>query len=186
MRNIRPSFARAALLFTLCELIHACAPKVLPQRPPENYKGPIAEGPLLRADEYWIYRRPDGTRIKAGSGTLGAPVEFPLWIGRAWTYRTGVLPMGQPETSKAYRPPVDITCEVTAFKTVSVAAGRFESFECQCECRLAEGAGIYEADCGRWTIWYAPQVKNVVKIKSESTAHSMELLEYKVPGDFDR
>ena len=33
-----------------------------------------------------------------------------------------------------------------------------------------------------WTIWYVPEVKNVVKTKTESTASSLELVAYKL-GD---
>ena len=167
-------FAGAATLF----LLYSCAPKLLPQRPPENYKGPIAEGPILQAEDYWIYRRPDGTRIKAGAGTLLSKVEFPLWVGRAWKFPSTAYISGQPETG--HRTPAEIECEATAFKPVTVAAGSFEAFECRCECKLTGAGGVYDPDCGRWTVWYAPQVKNIVKIKTESTATSFELSEYKV------
>lgn len=146
-----PSFAGAAVLFLLGSFSYGCAPRLLPQRPPENYKGPIAEGPILQPEDYWIYQRPDGTRMKLGAGTLLSDVQFPLWMGRIWRFESGALLRGQPQTSKAHRTPVQIECEATAFKPITVAAGNFEAFECKCQCTLVgRGGGIYEPDCGQW------------------------------------
>jgi hypothetical protein len=39
-----------------------------------------------------------------------------------------------------------------------------------------------------WTIWYVPEVKNIVKTKTQSTASSFELVTYRVsekaPGPY--
>lgn len=181
MPKLSSTFLAAAVtLFLFCSVIDGCAPTLLPQRPPENYQGALAESPSVEAGDYWIYQRPDGSRVKAG--TLFTKVEFPLWIGRKWTYRSGALPMGQPQTSKAHRAPVDVTCEATAFNPIAVEAGSFDAFECRCECNLVGGSPHYENNCGEWTVWYAPQVKNVVKVKTESTAGMLELTDYNIPG----
>jgi hypothetical protein len=37
------------------------------------------------------------------------------------------------------------------------------------------GEAFYQESCGMWTIWYGPEVKNVVKTKTHSTASSFEL-----------
>jgi hypothetical protein len=169
--------ARSALLLLALHFGYGCAPTLLPQRPPENYQGRIAEGPILQSEDYWIYRRPDGSRIKLGAGTLLDKVEFPLWVGRVWTYQSTAPGSGQPVTG--HRTPVEIECEAAAFRSVTVAAGNFEAFECKCRCTVRV-TGVYDPSCGEWTVWYAPQAKNIVKIKTESTATSAELLEYKV------
>ena len=175
MLNSLPSFA-AAMLFLLCSFTQSCAPRLLLQRPPENYQGPIAEGPVLQSDDYWIYRRADGSRIKLGAGNPLAKVEFPLWVGRIWRSQGTATLRGQPVTSS--RISTEIECEATAFKPITVAAGTFEAFECKCGCTVT--GGPYDPWCGDWTIWYAPAAKNIVKLKTESTASSFDLLEYKL------
>lgn len=172
-----PVFTTGAILFLLCSFTLSCAPTVMPVRPPENYRGPIAEGPILQAEDYWIYRRADGSRVKVGAGTLLSKVEFPLWMGRVWKYQSTASRIGHPVTGHGTS--AEIECEAAAFKAVTVAAGSFEAFECKCRCTVRV-TGVYDPDCGQWTVWYAPQAKNIVKIKTESTASSVELLEYKV------
>jgi len=61
-----------------------------------------------------------------------------------------------------------------------VQAGRFGAFQCECQCHIVGGEGIYQEGCGVWTIWYVPEVKNVVKIKTESSTSSLELVGYKL------
>jgi len=171
-----PVFTAGAILFLLCSFTQSCAPRLLLQRPPENYQGPIAEGPILQAEDYWIYQRPDGSRIKVGAGTLLSKVEFPLWVGRVWRFQSTASLEGQPVATR--RIPTEIACEAVAFRPVTVAAGTFEAFECQCRCTVTSGR--YDPWCGDWTIWYAPQVKNIARMKTESTASSFDLLEYKL------
>lgn len=175
MRNSLPSFA-AAMLVLLCSFIQGCAPRLLPDKPPENYRGPIAEGPVLQSGDYWIYRRADGTRAKLGAGNPLAKVEFPLWVGRIWKFPSTASQMGQPVTG--HRIATEIECEATAFKFITVETGTFEAFECKCRCTVTSGP--YDPWCGDWTIWYAPEVKNIVKLKTENTASSFDLLEYKL------
>ena len=167
-------------VFLLCAfIIPGCAPASSPSAPPENYKGPIAEGPILQAGDYWVYEQGNGQKAKVGAGTtLLSNVSFPLWVGKTWSYQSGALLMGQAQTSQAFRKPVVIECTAVEFKRVGVSAGTFEAFECQCQCSVDDA--FMNPDCGRWTIWYAPQVKNIIKVKTESTATSLELIEYKV------
>ncbi len=167
----------ATVRFLPLVFIIACAPTDLPRRPAQNYQGPIAEGPILQADEYWIYSKADGTRMKLGAGTLLTKIEFPLWLGRVWKYADTASMLGGPETG--HRTPVEIDCTATAFESITVSAGTFEAFRCNCRCTVP-GVGFYERDCGSWNAWYAPQVKNIVLLKTENTATSAELLEYKV------
>ena len=170
MRNSLPSFA-AAMLLLLCSFTQSCAPRLLSERPPENYQGPIAQGPVLQSGDYWIYQRADGSRVKFGAGNSLAKVEFPLWVGRIWRFPSTATLRGQPVTS--HRILAEIECEATAFKPIAVAAGGFEAFECLCRCTVT--GGPYDPWCGDWTIWYAPAAKNIVRIKTESTANSFDL-----------
>jgi len=144
--------------------------------PPENYKGPIAERPIHRAGDYWIYERADLTKVTVKTGAP-AQLEFPLWVGKTWNYQGEALRAGQPRTSKASRLITDIQCHVIRHGKITVGAGAFEAFECNCQCTVHYGR--YEPDCGQWTIWYAPEVRNIIKIKTEDTATSMQLVEHK-------
>lgn len=177
MRNSSPSFA-AALLLLACGFILSCAPRVLSERPPENYRGPLAEGPVLQAEDYWIYRRADGNRVKVGAGNLLSKVEFPLWIGRIWKFQGSASLQGHPVATR--RIPTEIECEAVAFRPITVPAGSFEAFECRCECTVPGTTTVYDPGCGRWTLWYATAAKNVVRMITESTASSFDLLEYKL------
>jgi len=154
--------------------ITSCAPTVFPLNPPETYKGPMAERPVMQQGDFWVYERANTTRAKTTA--VAANVGFPLWIGRRWSYEGSAVRAGQPATSPS-RITTAIDCDVMAFKQVTVAAGAFEAFECECRCtHLSPG---YEPGCGQWTVWYAPDVKNIIKVKTGSTESSMELIEYK-------
>jgi hypothetical protein len=124
-----------------------------------------------------VYQRANLEKI--GSNTLFPNIEFPLWVGKSCMYEAEALRAGQPQTSKAGRARVRIQCYARAFTEVTVAAGTFGAFECECQCELTN-IGRYEPGCGSWTLWYAPSAKNMVKTKTESTATSFELLEYRV------
>lgn len=163
--------------------ITGCAPALSPVSPPENYGGPIAEGPTLQAGDYWVYELGDGRKVKLGAGRLPANLGFPLWIGKTWSYRGEGLRDRELPTSD-FRVSTRIDCQVVAFKQLAVAAGTFGAFECECQCTVMSGG--YEPWCGGWTIWYAPEVQNIIKIKTESTASSLELLEYKTKASRSR
>lgn len=143
---------------------------------PENYSGPVAERPEIQKGDYWIYQR--GNLTKSKSTSLPSNIEFPLWMGKKWSYGGFAVRRGQPSTNPA-RVTTNIDCYVLGYKQVTVAAGTFWAFECQCECN-AIAAPYYEPGCGEWTTWYAPEVKNVIRIKAESTDRTAELLEYKL------
>jgi len=163
------------LVFLPSGLLTGCTPTIPLSTPPENYKGPTAEQPVIQQGEYWIYERANLT--KARSTALAANMGFPLWIGKTWSYEGSALPSGQTSTSKAFRIPTRIDCQAVGFGEVTATAGTFGAFQCECQCTvLTQG---YNPDCGKWTIWYAPEVKNIIKRKTESTATTMELVEYK-------
>ncbi len=173
-----PLFAGAALLLLAVSLTSGCGPKLLPERPPEDYKGMVVEGPILGIEDHWIYQRPDGRRIKLGAGNLLYHIEFPLWVGRVWRIPGTASLLGQPPGTRSI--PVEIECFAASYDSITIKAGRFEAFECRCQCMLTGALGSYEPDCGKWTFWYAPRAKNIVVMIAESTARSAELIEYKV------
>ena len=173
-----PLIARAALLFLVGSFASGCGPRLLPERPPEDYKGLVVEGPILGMEDYWIYQKPDGTRTKRGAGNLLYHVEFPLWVGRAWRLPSTASLLGQPPGTRSI--PVEIECFAAAYDSITVKAGKFAAFECRCECMIAGATGGYDPYCGKWTFWYAPRAKNIVAVIAESTAASAELIEYKI------
>lgn len=167
----------------LWAFVSSCAPAISPVNPPENYKGPAAEGPKLQARDYWIYERGDGRRVKVGAGSFLSNLRFPLWVGKTWKYPSEGIPMDfDPATYRAGHVPLEISCEVTGFKGTRVTAGKFEAFECECLCTVIAAGADYDPFCGQWTVWYAPKVKNIIRIKTESTATNAELVEYDVSG----
>ncbi len=160
----------------LLVVVSGCAPTVAPVNPPEGYKGPVAESPLVQNGDYWVYQRANTTRGKTSA--LVANLGFPLWIGKTWTYDGEALLWGQPQTSKAFRTPTHIDCYVAGFNQITVTAGTFNAFQCECQCNVINTG--YDSLCGVWTIWYAPDVKNVIRQKSEKTESTFELVEYKL------
>ncbi len=158
-------------------LVAGYASPLLSATPPEGYKGPTAERPEHQGGDYWVYQRGDATRVKFGTALL-TNIEFPLWVGKTWSYQGQARLAGQPQESKAFRSPTRIDCEVAGFTQITVAAGNFGAFECRCQCNAL--LPQYNPDCGAWTIWFAREVKNIVRIKTQSTTSSMELAEYKV------
>ncbi len=159
-------------------LLPSCAPPLSPLTPPENYKGPIADGPTLQVGDYWVYQQADGRKVKLGAGRMLGNVGFPLWLGKTWSYEADAMRLGQPVPTNSLRSAVRVECTAAEFKRVAVLAGGFEAFECTCQCN--NPLPQYSPDCGRWTFWYAPEVKNIIKVKTQSTASSVELLEFKI------
>jgi hypothetical protein len=168
------------LLFVLLQsaLGASCATTINQSMPPETYKGPLATQPLIESGDYWIYEL--GNSTKAKSARLFSDLHFPLWIGKTWRYEIGAHRPRQLPTSTDSRIPAWVECYVIAFNDVQVPAGSFGAFQCECQCHLFGGEGIYQEGCGVWTIWYVPEVKNVVKRKTESTLSSFELVDYKM------
>ena len=172
--RIQSSTAYREFLF-VCVLLSGCTPNLPPVTPPENYKGPVAERPLLQQGYYWVYQRPNLTRTKTTA--LMANIGFPLWIGKTWNYEGQAIRVGQSENTMTPRLTTRVDCYATAFKPVTVAAGTFDAFECDCVC--SHTAQLYEPGCGTWKFWYAPTVGNVLSTATGSTDTSMELVEFK-------
>ncbi len=40
--------------------------------------------------------------------------------------------------------------------------------------------------CGKWTYWFAPEVKNIIRLDDEDTENSFELVEYQIPDSGSR
>jgi hypothetical protein len=117
----------------------------------------------VQRGDYWVYQLGNLTRVKAT--TLAADVGFPLWLGKVWSYEGQATRVGQSPTGATPRLLTRIDCRVTVFNRVTVAAGTFDAFECECQCTILS-AGYYESGCDTWTIWYAPAVKNIIRTKT--------------------
>ena len=160
----------------LCGFPAGCAAPAVLDRPPETYRGHMAEQPLFQQGDYWVYQHGDSSRTKIN--TLATTLGFPLWIGKTWAYDWEAMPRGRNDPkSGAPRTPVRIDCQVTRFQQLSVRAGTFGSFECECQCKTLSVA--YEPDCGEWTVWYAPEVKNILRTTVYAPTGALELIEYK-------
>ena len=163
----------------LCGLVYIAiaAPHAAQLKPQENYTGPIAEAPVIEPGDYWVYVRPDGTKFKNRTDSSLRYVSFPLWIGKSWSYETqsrGRYLQGFAERA-ALR--IDNRCEVLSYKPVTAVGETFDAFECRCECSVPGDMDAFQ--CPVWTFWYAPAVKNIVRLDGESTAFSYRLAEYK-------
>jgi lipoprotein NlpI len=175
-------FTGVRTFLLLGSLIYSCAATLPPAtKPPENYQGVIVESPLHQPEDYWIYQKADGSTLKTRARSYPMTIDFPLWLGRTWSYSRDSLPRMYTGPSNANRIPVETTCEVTAFRPITVPAGSFDAVECNCNCRVP-ARGHFESECGRYTFWYAPAVKNIIQARGESTATALDLVEYKV-GD---
>ena len=165
------------LLLSVALVVGNCTTTTNQLTPPENYKGPFAAQPNVRQGDFWIYQRGDSTRVK--STRPFSNLHFPLWIGKRWRSDVAARRRNQPPTSTGTIP-AWLECYVTAFTVVQVPAGSFEAFQCECECHVVAGEGVYQEGCGVSTIWYVPEVKNIIKIRTQSTASSLELLRYRI------
>jgi lipoprotein NlpI len=172
-------FAGIRTFVLLGSLIYSCGATLPPStKPPENYKGVVAESPAHETEDYWIYQRADGSTMKVRARSYPMTIDFPLWVGRTWSYSRYSLTLGQSGPSNATRVPVEATCEVAALKSINVPAGTFEAFECNCTCKVP--VDFFHRGCGWWTLWYAPAIKNVIQVRGDSTASALDLVEYKV------
>lgn len=165
------------LLLGSALLLGGCATTTNQAAPPRNYQGPMASEPVIQAGDYWIYERGDSTRTK--STRMFPSLQFPLWVGKTWRYDTAARRPNQPPNTPA-EIPAWVDCSVVALNDVSVPAGSFRAFQCECQCFIVGGERFYQEGCGTWTAWYVPDVKNIVKMKSDRTTNSFELLEYKL------
>ena len=163
------------ILILINSFVASCAPAVAPVTPPASYTGPVAEQALSQDGDFWIYESTN--QIRSKTNQLIEPLGFPLWIGKTWTYDGSALLMGQPATSKANRTPTRIECSTVSFADITVPAGTFKAFECECKCSILSLQ--YEPSCGEWKLWYAPDVKNIVKRQTENTQSSVELIDYR-------
>jgi hypothetical protein len=129
----------------------------------------------VQRGEYWVYDQ-NAKRVK--TNTLALDLGFPLWIGRIWSYDSEALPWTRDDPkSRVPRTPVRIECHVMAFSRITVGAGTFDAFQCECECKTISVA--YEPECGEWTVWYAPAVKNIIRTTAGAPTGILELMEYK-------
>ncbi len=171
-----------------------CAPaSVPPVKPPDNYRGPVAEAPAAVSGDSWIYEYPDGRQFRGSTDALlkNNNVRFPLWNGKQWSYETEVTRMSGRSLHPHAPERANIECEVAGFENVTVKAGTFEAFACKCKCELTIRPLIFSEYCGGFTVWYAPAIRNIVRVKTEDTGSTYELAKYRFskrgldPGSYE-
>ena len=168
---------RASWILILFGLVGSCAPRLSPPLPPADYKGPIAEQPIEDSGYVWVYESAHGRR--GTRRNLFGNYGFPLWVGKSWSYEGGAYNVGaDPRNTRLIPEPTDVYCEVLSFKQITVIAGSFGAFECQCTCELSVVPAGYESFCGRWTLWYAPEVKNTIRRDTEASDRNWELVDW--------
>ena len=114
------------LLFLFNQFLASCTPSLSRALPPENYKGPVAEQPVLQQGDYWIYETGNATRAK--STRLYSNLNFPLWVGKTWSYETEVRRAHLPPTSTGSPLRGQVDCAVKAVDKLTVKAGTSRHF----------------------------------------------------------
>jgi hypothetical protein len=87
-------------------------------------------------------------------------MPFPLRVGTTWHGKFGVSTADQVVSAD-----LDQSCEVTAFETISIAAGSFPAF--RYECTTAWSALFLHGHTTE-TGWYAPAARVVIKVVNPS------------------
>ncbi|HTM10946.1 MAG TPA: tetratricopeptide repeat protein [Verrucomicrobiae bacterium] len=177
MRPRLRAIPRPIALFGSLLLLAGAAANPPSPKPPENYQGPVAEAPVAQPGDYWVYQRPAGEKFKGRSETQLKYVEFPLWVGKAWSYETQSRSRWMYGVTSRTALRVEHRCEIVSYKPVTMLGETFDAFECHCQCSIPGAMDDYT--CAAWTWWYAPAVKNIVRFKGEGTGSTYELVEYK-------
>ena len=166
---------KASWIVILCALVGSCAPRLSPPLPPADYKGPIAEQPIEDSGYSWVYESAHGRR--GTRRNLYGNYGFPLWVGKSWSYEVKLVDAGINPTTKPRSLGIGyVTCEVLGFKQITVTAGKFGAFQCQCKCEVHD-PDVYPS-CGDWTLWYAPEVKNTIRRDHEASDRNWELVDW--------
>jgi hypothetical protein len=117
------------------------------------------------------------TRQESNTLTL----QFPLTVGRTWTYETDTLFKDNQSTARTAT-----TVRVVAYESVSVIAGQFDAFKLEATGtftgRSRGGPGLLSGEF-KSTYWYAPAAKAIVKSQLWSTyrgAVNTELVEFRL------
>lgn len=159
-------------LVGICVLLMGCsAPAKAGESKPDAGQV-VTAAPQLQKGDYWVYRRGNGETFKRRALALAKELEFPLWVGKTWTFEQWL-------SLKLMT--VDMRAEVLNLKPVAVVAGTFDAYEIRYECSTR--GPFRQPSCGSWTRWYAPLVGNIVATKGsfrgDSTKTSWELTEFK-------
>lgn len=103
--------------------------------------------------------------------------RFPLFVGKKWSYTYSTTKhekKGQPGILDDYISDV----KVVSYEQIKVPAGTFWAF------RIEEGRYKWEVKkrpkrgISERTVWYSPEVKNVVKAEELTEAYNLELTKY--------
>jgi hypothetical protein len=103
--------------------------------------------------------------------------RFPLFVGKKWNYAYSTTKhekKGQPGILEDYN--VDV--KVVSYEQIKLPAGTFWAFKIE-ESKLKWGVKPKPKRVFKHrTVWYSPEVKNVVKVEEQTEAHNLELTKY--------
>ncbi len=161
------------LLVGICVLLMGCAAPVQMEKSEPSSGEVVAATPQLHKGDYWVYRRGNGATFKRRDLAFAKELQFPLWVGKTWTFEQWHGPKLMT---------VDMRAEVLNLKATTVVAGTFDAYEIRYECSTR--GPFRQTSCGSWTRWYAPQVGNIIatrgSARGDSTQASWELTEFKL------
>ena len=180
--------------------------------PPPDYKGQIAEKPILTKGDRWDYKRRDKTItyefIEEKGGQLifqvawedgnkvfkeirspdlnfikgvteecnpyRGPLRFPLYVGKKWNYSYTTSKVGNVGgTGELADRASDV--KVVSYEQIKVPAGTFWAYKIE-EKRDTRGA---RSKFGyNVTVWYSPEVKNIIKNEEDNDVYNRELIKY--------
>jgi hypothetical protein len=179
---------RLLLTSAVLALLAMPAPPVVapsPRHAPEASASPVAQRPLWHTGDTWTYLGTDGKPFtltvlgiaadhysierRAGSDVdivlmsfdfspnLFARFSWPLAVGKIWSFTTRSRPgngIGGDENQYVTSLVVD------GYGPVTVRAGTFRAFHIKgLQCNVTQ-----QNRCGAFDVWYAPAVKNWIKI----------------------
>ncbi len=122
-----------------------------------------------------MVKRPDGQLItKQGAGVYTIvgqkTLDFPLQVGKEWAYNyIGLAVKGGRGTQTSFW----FTHKIVACEEVSTPAGKFPAFKVEVAESISDRTLGYNPPPthGIFHLWYAPQVKNYVKLHFESQVY---------------
>ncbi|MDA8339178.1 MAG: hypothetical protein M0Z70_07755 [Nitrospiraceae bacterium] len=104
-------------------------------------------------------------------------LRFPLWIGKKWSYTFTTTKLAE-HGGAGELADRDSDVKVVSYEQIKVPAGTFWAFKIE-EHRVTRGARGPKARLGyNSTVWYSPEVKNIIKVEEDKEVYNRDLIKY--------